>query len=220
MGQPIGGDVLLSVPMCKTRSVTISRDETGSFGIQVKSVGSANVLGSVRIVALKPFQRYRGLEVGDVIFEVEGEYLLASDSQAVVAAIRGCAELATFVVASPEEIDHHQHARIGSPEQAQSGQLQLQSRSVSCDHCASLPTSPTSPHVIVMPPSSADSTELDTLEAAQAEVSKRQAELTHISALLSSKIDSIGLDSAMVESNECVLPPARQHNPVSSHTSS
>lgn len=90
--------------MLKTRSVTIGRDDNGSFGIQVKAVGVEGQVGSVRIAALKPFQRYRGLEVGDVIFEVDGEYLAESDYKAVTAAIRGCSDLATFVVASPDEL--------------------------------------------------------------------------------------------------------------------
>lgn len=88
----------------QTRSVTVVRDEEGSFGIQLKSTPRVSY-GAVRISAVKRLTPDFGLKVRDVIVEVEGEYLLQAQQKDVVKAIKSCGEVATFIVANPDDVD-------------------------------------------------------------------------------------------------------------------
>ena len=59
--------------------------------------------GPVRISAIR--DEHPGLDVGDVIFEVDGRYLLEASFAEAVGAIKEAGEFATFVVADAQEID-------------------------------------------------------------------------------------------------------------------
>eukprot|EP00041_Stephanoeca_diplocostata_P009292 m.142977 g.142977 ORF g.142977 m.142977 type:complete len:616 (+) comp17681_c0_seq1:465-2312(+) len=95
-----------AIPMTpyRMRSVTVTRDEHGSFGIQVKPT-KGKAYGVVRISGVKDTRRAHGLQVGDVLFEVDGHYLLTSTYDDVVSIIRNAGDFATFVVASANDVD-------------------------------------------------------------------------------------------------------------------